>query len=100
MKPRISREVVSAIRRELVAQRNKTKDWLAFSTELQDDSTFLLVSVEMPTGLENQRYLTASEDIRRIVGGKVASVGDDYSWMGVVKVEGRVVESVLPLEGR
>lgn len=92
---KISRDTVAGIRRQLLRRRIERGDWLDFYTELQDGGTFLLVRVEMPPGLDQRAYQETCEDIRHIIGDKIAPVSEGYSWMGVVKVSNEVVESVM-----
>lgn len=96
MKPKISQTTVNAIRQELLERRKESPEWLAYTTELQNDATFLLIAVQMPPRLGDQRYKAACEQIRRIVADKIPPSRGEYSWMGVIKIEGEVVESVMP----
>ena len=94
MKPKISHKTVTEIRKELLRARGQNA-WTSFSTELQDDSRFLLISVELPYNAGEQQYKDACKALQSIVADRILPVPLEYSWMGVVTVGGKVVESVM-----
>lgn len=91
----INERTVREIRRQLMQLRCENSNWLAFSTELQDGGNTLLVTVDMPKDLEKTLYAEAGSKIRDICATKISNQVDNYSWMGVISADGKVVEAVM-----
>lgn len=95
MRPRIGKKTVSAIRRELLALRIENPTWTSVSTELQDDSRFLLAAISMEVGLSEREYEIAKDICAKIISAYVGDDADEYTWMVVVKIGNEVIESKM-----
>lgn len=90
---RISVEAVAAIEEKLDASNGGK--WERLVLELQDDSRFLLVTVELDKAKTKLEVQEICEVVRNNVATKIPSRDDDYSWMCVVMHQGSVVASTM-----
>ena len=91
MTTRIDATTVEAISRELMVRGSHL--FARIDTELQDDSTFLLLTVDLPSS-EEPRVQEAKDLLKDIVGRSIADKVNEYSWMGLIRVKGEIRDSV------
>jgi len=89
----ISQETVETIRSELRAKR--VHEWSRLYLELQDDSTFLLVQITLPSGSSREAIDEACGLIKEVVTPRIATTAGHFAWVGGVEIDGKVVESVI-----
>ena len=69
--------------------------WHEQYLELQDDGDFILVSVEVERSMDARTIEFIRADIRKVLKAKVPSRESEYSWMGVIKKGGVVIDSLM-----
>ena len=85
---------VEEIERELNAARPQS--WISVYLELQEDGAFLHVSVELQSDASPEAIGEACSLIMDVVAPRIPAVGDHIPWIAGVKVNGKVVDSVVP----
>ena len=90
---KIDEATVKEIIRELESEGKGL--WLKINYELQDDFTFLLVTIDIPRYSDEDIIQRICNILRSTVGGKVPAKEHGYSWMGNIYIAGKLIESVM-----
>lgn len=91
---RIEDSIVEQIEQELNLRHQD--DWFRVYLELQEDGTFLLISIELQSDASPERIKETCSLIKEIVEPRIRTVGDHVAWIGSVEVNGKVVGTMIP----
>ncbi|MES1264376.1 MAG: hypothetical protein ABUU24_01850 [Variovorax sp.] len=69
--------------------------WLSHNFEQQDDGQFLLIEIEVDPSTDGEVVEAIRADVRAVLRIRVPNRESNYSWMGVIKKNGVVIQSLM-----